>query len=152
MAADHAFKKGKTKLHPNSIYKALSFFRMVYNYAIKKGVFKPEINPFQQFELGYYEENTGNIKYLELQQVDALEKALNEKKEMMQDITYRIGWCFLAMCVSGMRISDAMVLNDMIFNDAGDIEFRPHKTRRYGNKAHIPIRNDRQRKPLFQAS
>ena len=50
------------------------------------------------------------------------------------------------MGVSGIRISDAMMLDDMMFNDAGNLELTPHKTKRWGNKAHIPIVSERQRR------
>jgi integrase len=50
------------------------------------------------------------------------------------------------MCVSGMRISDAMILDQYMFNDAGYLEFKPHKTIRHDNTAQIPITTERQRR------
>lgn len=64
----------------------------------------------------------------------------------MEKLTISVGWRFLAMCVSGIRISDAMNLDDMKFNDAGNLELIPYKTRRYGNTAQIPIVSQRQKK------
>lgn len=139
-------KKDKTKLHPNSIWKAFSFIRMIYNYAIKKGVISPAVNPFTQFEVGSCEVDMDKIKYLERHEVDALEKVLIEKRDLIPDLTYRIGWRFLSMCVLGMRISDAMYLDEAYFNDAGDLEFTPYKTRRHGNKAQVPITAERQKR------
>jgi integrase/recombinase XerC len=145
MQNTHKKKDGKA-LHINSIWKAFSFIRMIYNEAIKKGIILPGSNPFTQFQVGSCEVDLDKIKYLEISQIDAIESALIKEAFQMSDMTIRVGWRFLAMCVSGLRISDGMLLNDMHFNDAGDLELKPYKTRRHGNKAHIPIVNDRQRR------
>ncbi len=137
-------KKDKTHLDKNSIWKAFSFIRMVYNQAIKDQIILPDDNPFKKFEVGSYEENTDKIKWLELNQIESIEKVLIEKE--MPVLTRRIGWRYLAMCVSGLRISDAMYLDDMYFNDRGDLEFKPYKTRRYKNKAQVPIISERQQR------
>jgi site-specific recombinase XerD len=137
-------KKDGKKMHENSIWKALSFVRMVYNQAIRDEIIRPEENPFKKFNVGSYEENTENIKWLEKDQMERLEYIVHTGT--MQDLTRAVGWRFLSMCVSGMRISDAMNLDDYFFNDAGDLVFKPHKTRRHGNTATIPITTERQRR------
>ncbi len=141
-------KKDQKKLHKNSIWKALGFIRMVYNQAVKDEIILNEDNPFKKFEVGSYEENYQKIKYLELNQVQLIEKALLEKLELLDQLTISIGYRFLAMCVLGMRISDAMRLNEAFLNDAGQLDFKPHKTRRYNNTAVVPIQTDRQKKYL----
>ena len=139
-------KKDGTHLHKNSIWKAFAFLRMIYNQAIKEEIVLPENNPFKQFEVGTFEQDIQKIKYLDLSDLDKIENVLKTKTEILHSLTIHIGWRFLAMCVSGIRISDAMMLDDMMFNDAGDLELIPYKTRRHGNKAHIPIVSERQRR------
>lgn len=134
-------------LDQNSIWKALKFIRMVYNEAVKNDIIPGDENPFKKFQVGACVEKTDKIKYLEREDLEKLERALNSGSGL-QDLTIRIGWRFLAMCVSGLRISDAMNLDDMFFNDKGDLEFTPHKTRRHGNKAQVPIISDRQKEYL----
>lgn len=85
---------------------------------------------------------------MDILQIDKLENILSNNAVVLQDLTIRVGWRFLSMCVSGLRISDAMLLNDATFNDAGDLEFTPVKTQRYGNKAQVPIVSDRQKRYL----
>lgn len=138
-------KKDGKPLEKNSIWKALSFVQMVYKYAIKKQIVLAETDPFVEFSVGGYETNHDKIKYLEIQEVDALEKTLTERTDL-PEMTTKVGWRYLAMCVSGMRISDAMRLNEFYFNSVGDLEFNPHKTRRHNNTATIPLRTDRQRR------
>jgi integrase/recombinase XerD len=137
-------KKDNSKLNKNSIWKALGFIRMVYNQAIKEEIILPDNNPFKKFNVGSYEQDLTKIKYVELDEMKRLENILEVKP--MEPLTRAIGWRFLAMCVSGLRISDAMRLDDYFFNDAGDLEFIPHKTRRHGNTASIPITTERQRR------
>ncbi|HEX8334504.1 MAG TPA: site-specific integrase, partial [Segetibacter sp.] len=139
-------KKDGNHLHKNSIWKALGFVRMVWNEAKKNKLIFSTESPFDTFNVGSYEENLENIKYLELHEVQMIEDTLIRKKEVMPDLTYRIGWRFLTMCVCGMRISDAMYLNAEYFNDAGDLKFKPYKTRRHDNNAQVPITTDRQRR------
>ena len=141
-------KASKKPLDQNSIWKAFKFIRMVYNEAIKNEIIQPEDNPFKKFDVGAYRTNDEKIKYLEKDELDKIEKLLSSSVHGLQDLTVRIGWRFLAMCVSGLRISDAMNLDDMFFNDKGDLEFIPHKTRRHGNKAQVPIISERQRNYL----
>lgn len=141
-------KSSKKPLDQNSIWKAFKFVRMVYNEAVKNEIIQPEENPFKKFDVGAYKTNDEKIKYLERDEIDRLEKLLSSGSSGLQELTVRVGWRFLAMCVSGLRISDAMNLDDMFFNDKGDLEFTPHKTRRHGNKAQVPIISDRQRKYL----
>jgi len=143
-------KKDNTLLDANSIWKALGFIRMVYNEAIKDELILADDNPFRKFEVGSYKANTDKIKYLEREDLDRIEKLLCSDDGRFNLLTINIGWRFLAMCVSGLRISDAMVLNDAYFNDAGDLEIIPHKTRRYGNKAIVPVISDKQRNYLNQ--
>ena len=139
-------KKDKTRLDQNSIWKALSFIRMVYNYAVDQQIILSDSNPFKIFQVGSFETNTTKIKFLELDEVSKIEKVLIEQQSSMNEITYRVGWRFLAMCVSGMRISDAMNLDDAFFNDSGDLCFTPHKTIRHGNLAQVPMTTERQRR------
>lgn len=142
-------KKDKSKLNKNSIWKALGFIRMVYNEAIAEQIILPEGNPFRQFKVGSYEVDESKIKFLELPQIEKIEEIL--LTEDLPELTEKVGWRFLCMCVSGMRISDAMLLDQYMFNDAGDLEFKPHKTIRHDNTAHIPITTERQRR-YFQRS
>lgn len=135
-------KKDKTRLQHNSIWKALGFIRLVYNEAIKQDIILPENNPFKKFDVGSCETNMEKIKYLDVAQMEKIESVLEGNQ--LQDLTVRVGWRFLAMCVSGLRISDAMLLNDALFNDAGHLEVIPHKTRRHGNKALVPMISNRQ--------
>lgn len=135
-------KKDKTRLDINSIWKAFSFIRMVYNQAVKEEIILPDNNPFKKFQVGSFEQHTEKIKYLEKADLDALEHVL--RTEQMDPVTYKVGWRFLCMCVTGMRISDAMHVDEFYFNDAGDLEFKPHKTRRHGNTATIPMTSERQ--------
>lgn len=137
-------KKDKSRLHPNTIEKALAIIRMFYNEAIGAKIVLKENSPFATFKVASYEQNEDKIKYLELFEIEKLEQALLTKE--MPELTRQVGWRFLAMCVSGMRISDATLLEDYFFNDAGDLEFKPYKTRRHENKAHIPITTERQRR------
>lgn len=138
-------KKDKGALNKNSIWKALGFLRMIYNEAIKDEVILPDANPFRQFKVGSYEQDLEKVKFLDISQLESIEKILITDKDLPK-LTHNVGWRFLAMCVSGLRISDAMILDDYFFNDAGDLEFRPFKTRRHDNKAHIPITTERQRR------
>ncbi len=135
-------KKDGSCLNKNSIWKALGFLRMVYNEAIAEEVVLPEGNPFRQFKVGSYEQDFNKIKFLTLADVEAIEKIM----PALSGAAAAIGWRFLAMCVSGMRISDAMLLDEYFFNDAGNLVFIPHKTRRNNNVATIPITTDRQRR------
>ncbi len=137
-------KKDKKRLEHNSIWKALSFVRMVYNEAVKEEVIIADSNPFKKFKVGSSVTDMSKIKYLDRQQIDKLEQLLLNESHRLQELTLKIGWRFLAMCVTGLRISDAMLLNEALFNDAGDLEFTPYKTRRHGNKAQIPISSERQ--------
>ena len=52
------------KLHKNSIWKALSFIRMICNDAIKAGLMPAEIYPFRDFDIGTCETDISKIKYL----------------------------------------------------------------------------------------
>lgn len=136
------------KLHKNSIWKAMGVIRMVYNEAVDKEIITGENNPFKTFDVGSYEQDMHKIKYLELDQLEKLESALNN--EEMEEMTFRVGWRFLSMCVCGMRISDAMRLDELYFNDAGDLEYKPHKTRRHDNIAQVPLTTNRQRRYIEQ--
>lgn len=140
-------KKDGTGLQRNSIWKALGFVRMVYREAKKAKLFLSDADPFTEFQVGSFVMDTEKIKYLDTQQMDAIERVLNDN-EAIDLFTKKIGWRFLAMCVLGLRISDAVLLDEYFFNDAGDLEFKPYKTRRHGNKAVIPITWDRQRRYL----
>lgn len=135
-------KEDKTKLHANSIWKALGFIRMVYKQAVKDEIILPEGNPFANFTVGSYEQDMHKIRFLETKDLDRLEEVLTSAD--LEPLTRKVGWRFLCMCVSGMRISDAMLLDEYFFNDAGDLQFNPYKTRRHGNTATIPITWDRQ--------
>ncbi len=143
-------KKGGKRLDKNTIWKALSFIRMVYKQAIRDEIVMQEDYPFKAFDAGRYEQNIKKVKYLSMPEIEAIEHLLTRKNNMLDKLTISIGWRFLAMCVSGMRISDAMVLDGMELNDTGDLEFTPHKTRRHGNTAFIPVSSDRQRRYLQQ--
>lgn len=140
-------KKDETKLHKNSIWKALAFIRMVWNQAIKEEIIKPDNYPFKNI-VGTYEADLTKIKYLELTQIEEIERLLIERAEELDTLTIQIGWRFLTMCVFGMRISDAMRLNDAFINDTGQMDFKPHKTRRHGNVAKVPIVSERQQRYL----
>ncbi len=111
------YKKGTTKrLDENSIWKAFKFIRMVYNESVKNDIIPEEGNPFKKFKVGAYKENTEKIKYLERNEMERIEQLLQDRACGLEDLTIRIGWRFLAMCVSGMRISDAMHLDELFFN------------------------------------
>jgi len=138
-------KRDGKKLEHNSIWKALGFIRMIYNEAIRNEIILPDGNPFRQFKVGAYIENLNKIKYLELAEIETLESILLTNPNI-QDLTRKIGWRFLAMCVSGMRISDAMLLDQYYFNDAGDLQFTPQKTKRHDNVAQIPMSTERQKR------
>lgn len=140
-------KRDGSKMEKNGIWKALSFIRMIYNYAKDNDGLQGD-SPFKQFSVGTCEENPEKIKYLELQHLEAIEETLINKKDQLEDITYRIGWRFLCMCVFGFRISDAMRLDDTFVNDIGEICFTPYKTRRNGNQATIPVTSPRQARYL----
>jgi site-specific recombinase XerD len=144
-------KKDGKALNENSIWKVMKMLRMVYRVAIKEDIASDEGNPFKKFDVGSYQKDIDKIKFLELHEVEAIEKVLLDEGHKLQRLTVAIGWRFLAMCVSAMRISDAMYLNEAFFNDAGDLEFKPHKTRRHNNKAQVPIITDRQRRYLETA-
>lgn len=139
-------KKDGQKLHKNSIWKAMGFIRMILKEAIKAKIILAESYPFGEFKVGSFEKDISKIKYLEIDQVNKLETVL--LNEQMEDMTRKVGWRFLVMCVSGLRISDAMKLDDYFFNDRGDLEFKPHKTRRFENVATIPVTTERQRRYL----
>jgi len=141
-------KKDKTKLHKNSIWKTFGFIRMIWRCADKDRLVKHENNPFQNFEVGSFETDLQKIKYLELSQLEIIEQTLITKESLMDPFTIRVGWRFLAMCVFGLRISDAMRLDEGFINDAGYLDFTPFKTRRHGNTAQVPIVNDRQKRYL----
>lgn len=117
---------------------------MVYNEALKAEVILPDSNPFRQFKVGSYDEDYSKVKFLEHCQVEEIEKVLINNTNL-PELTVNIGWRFLSMCVSGIRISDAMLLDEYFFNDAGNLQFKSHKTRRHNNTAYIPINTDRQR-------
>lgn len=136
-------KKDKSELNKNSIWKALGFIRMVYNEAVANEIILPEGNPFKQFKVGSYETDESKIRFLELSDIEKIERTLSED---LPELTKKVGRRFLCMCVSGMRISDAMILDQYMFNDAGDLEFKPHKTIRHDNTAQIPITTERQRR------
>lgn len=138
-------KKDGNRLDQNSIWKAFKFIRMVYNEAVRVDLIIGDENPFKKFDVGSCVEDPDKIKYLERHELEKIESLLLSPSHSLQELTIRIGWRFLAMCVSGLRISDAMNLDEMFFNDRGDLEFIPHKTRRHGNKAQVPIISDRQR-------
>ncbi len=140
-------KKDGLKLHKNSIWKAMGFIRMIWNEAIKEEIIKPDNYPFKNI-VGTYETDLSKIKYLELKDLEAIEKMLIEKINILDDLTIQIGWRFLTMCVFGMRISDAMRLDDAFINDAGQMDFIPHKTHRHGNTAQIPVVSERQQRYL----
>lgn len=135
-------------MHPNSIWKALASLRMVWNEAIREKIIPEQNNPFKAFKVGRYKRDTGKIKYLQLHDIDAIESMLISRAKELELITLQIGWRFLFMCVSGLRISDAKLLNDQFLTASDFIEFRPYKTRRTDNKARIPIGNDRQKRYL----
>jgi|GEM_PF-2760362 len=137
-------KKDGKNLSKNSVWKALSFVQMVYNEAIKAKLILAESSPFTSFSVGSYEKSD-KLKYLEISEVDQIEATLLSRPDL-PEMTIKIGWRFLAMCVSGMRISDAMRLNEGFFNENGDLIFSPLKTRRHGNIATVPITTDRQRR------
>lgn len=139
-------KKDGSRLQPNSIWKALGFIRMVYNEARGEQIIVDADDLFKKFEVGSFVTDYDKIKYLELAQMEMLEAALQAPG--LDDLTRRIGWRFLAMCVTGFRISDAMLLNDAFFNDNGDLEIIPQKTKRHHNKAVIPIVSERQKRYL----
>ncbi len=138
-------KEDKERLHPNSIWKALGFVRMVYNQSIKDEIILPDANPFRKFTVGSYEQDLEKIKFIEIKDLDRLEQILLTD-ETISNTTKKVGWRFLCMCVSGMRISDAMLLDEYFFNDSGDLQFNPQKTKRHGNVATIPFSSDRQRR------
>ena len=140
-------KKDGSSLEKNSRWKALAFIRMVYNEALRAEVILPDHNPFRNFKVGSFETNTDKIKYLELQHLDLIEKYLTNTPGLAE-MTMNVGWRFLFMCVSGMRISDAMQLDRSFVTSSGDLEYIPYKTRRHGNKATVPISNERQRRYL----
>lgn len=140
---DYKKKDGKP-LDINSVWKALSFIRMVYNQAIKDEIILPDNNPFKKFVVGSYSEHFEKIKYLEKNQVDKIEQIL--LSEDLPELTLRVGWRFLAMCVTGCRISDAFKIDEAFFNDAGDLEFKPYKTHRHNNVATIPIVSEKQKR------
>jgi integrase len=143
-------KKDGNPLHKNSVWKALGFARMIWNEAIEASIVKRDNYPFKKI-VGAYETNTSKIRYLELNQVEAIERVLTESVHLLEPITVAIGWRFLAMCVSAMRISDAMNFDASYINDAGQVDFTPYKTRRHGNTARVPIVSDRQRRYLDMA-
>jgi integrase len=143
---DYKKKDGK-KLEKNSIWKALGFIRMIYNEAIKDEVILPEGNPFKQFKVGGYEINTTKVKFLEKFELEALEQTLITRSDL-SEVAVKVGWRFLFMCVSGMRISDAMRLDDYLITEDGTLQFKPHKTRRHDNTATIPMSTDRQKRYL----
>jgi site-specific recombinase XerD len=136
-------KKDGKLMDPNGIWAAFKFIRMVMNQAQEDQLILPEQNPFKQFKFDGYKAHSEKVKWLDLDQLGKLETVLRTRD--LQPMTVGVGWRFLAMCVLGMRISDAMRLNDAFYNDAGDVSFKPHKTRRHGNTATIPIVSDRQR-------
>ena len=144
-------KKDGTRLHKNSVWKAFAFMRMIYNEAIKEEMILPDNNPFKKFQVGTFEQDLGKIKYLGLAEIERIEDILKSKNQILEPLTVSVGWRFLAMCVSGIRISDAMNFDDLMFNDAGNLELIPHKTRRHGNKAYIPVISGRQRTYLNMA-
>jgi site-specific recombinase XerD len=143
-------KKNNRHLDNNSVWKALKFVRMIYNEAVNNNIILSDDNPFKNFEVGGYQVHEERIKFLQVSDLEIIENILRSRKEQLSELTYRIGLRFLAMCVCGMRISDAMYLNDASFNDAGDIEFTPYKTRRHNNKAQVPVVSERQKKYLSQ--
>jgi len=143
------FKKDGTRLSINGIWNAFKFIRMVFNQAVEERVILPEQNPFASFKFDAYQQNTEKIKFLEMGDVEALENVLLTRH--LPDLTLAVGWRFLAMCVCGMRISDAMRLNLAFFDDAGNLAFKPHKTRRHNNQANIPVVSERQRRYLQKA-
>jgi integrase/recombinase XerD len=140
-------KKDGKKLEKNSIWKALGFIRMIYNEAIKDEIILSEGNPFKQFKVGGYEINTSKVKFLEKFELEALERTLTTRSDL-SEVAIKVGWRFLFMCVSGMRISDAMRLDDYYFTEEGTLQFKPHKTLRHGNTATVPMSTDRQKRYL----
>ncbi len=137
-------KRDGKRMHKNGIWKALSVIRMFYNESVRRKIILADNNPFDNFKVGSFETDMEKIKWLELHEINRLEDVLLNLP--MEDITKRVGWRFLAMCTTGMRISDAMNLDDMLFDASGDLKFKPHKTRRHNNTAHIPITSNRQRR------
>jgi integrase len=143
---DYKKRDGK-KLEKNSIWKALGFVRMVYNEAIREEIILPEGNPFKQFKVGGYETNTTKVKFLEKFELEALEKTLTTRSDL-SEVAIKVGWRFLFMCVSGLRISDAMRLDDYYISEDGTLQFKPYKTRRHDNTATVPMSTDRQKRYL----
>lgn len=133
------------KLHANSIWKALATVRMFWHVAIKEQIIPESNNPFKVFKVGRYKRELKKIKYLKLAEIDAIETVLLSKP--LDVVTLQVGWRFLFMCVSGLRISDARLLTDQFLK--GDmIEFTPYKTRRSDNAAQVPMINERQQRYL----
>lgn len=140
-------KVDEKRLHSNSIWKALSFIRMVWHEAVKQKIIADTQKPFNAFQVGNYKRVIKKIKYLNIEQVDAIEKMLIERNDSLLPRTLQVGWRFLFMCVSGLRISDAWQLPDIIIKGFM-MEFNPHKTKRSGNTAQIPVSNERQQRYL----
>lgn len=141
-------KNGTGKIHSNSIWKALSFVRMVWHEAVQQKIISSAGDPFKNFRVGKYKRVIEKIKYLKIDQIDAIEKMLIERESFLDLLTLQIGWRFLFMCVTGLRISDAWQLSDIIIKGSFLMEFSPHKTRRSGNRAQVPIANERQQRYL----
>lgn len=135
-------KKNGKPMHKNGIQKAFAFIRMAYNEAIARKIIVGDASLFKDFKVGSYEQQTDKIKWLEKTDMEKLEETLLNKS--MPDLTRRVGWRFLAMCVTGMRISDAMQFKADFFNDRGDLQFKPYKTKRHQNEAHVPIVSESQ--------
>ena len=124
-------KKDGNHLNENSVWKAFGFVRMVYNEAVRAKIILDDDKLFSTFDVGSYKTDYDKIKYLELSDLENLEKVLTSAT--IDELTRRVGWRFLSMCVSGMRISDAMTLNGGFFNDGRNLQIVPYKTRRHNN-------------------
>lgn len=136
-------KKDGSKMHKNGIWKALGFVRLIFNEAVSNGEYICDNNPFTKFDVGGYVTDMEKIKFLEINEIDKIERELL-KNVNLSETTLAVGWRFLAMCVTGMRISDAKNFDDMFINENNELEYVPHKTRRHQNTARLPLTSPRQ--------
>jgi site-specific recombinase XerD len=141
-------ENGQKKLHPNSIWKALGTIRMVWNEAAREKMITEVHSPFRDFKVGTYKRDIEKIKYLELAHIDMIESVLISRADYLDRLTLQVGWRFLFMCVTGMRISDARLFTDRLLKGSDILEFQPYKTRRSANTAQVPIANERQQRYL----
>ncbi len=136
-------KKNGTMLEPNSIWKALSFIRTVWNDAERNSLVSDFYSPFKNFKVGRYKQAIEKIRFLELHELEAVEKMLIERAGQLDIETLQVGWRFLFMCVSGLRISDAKSLTDASLKNS-ILSITPHKTKRHGNTATVHLVTERQ--------